>query len=76
MNNIYTDAQCDKIAKNVLYLSAKRGMNLKQLSEKTGISITTLSLFVNRYKNLKVCNLQKVAEVLGVEIKDLANKQY
>lgn len=76
MNNLYTKRECDVIAKNVVYLTGKKGWSLSQLSKETGISITTLSLFVNRYKNLKVCNLQKVADTLGTTLNELVKKQY
>lgn len=76
MDNIYTKKQCDLIAKNVKYLAGKKGWSLNELSKQCGLSITTLSLFVNRYKNLKICNLQKVAQALEVDLEILKTKQY
>ncbi len=55
--------------KDILY---QKGISIKELSKKTGIPINTLYSITKRdTKNIRIENLQKIADVLGFDIDTL-----
>lgn len=53
---------------SIRYLRKKRGMTLKELSEKTGITVAHLSLIERDKRDPSVQTLEKIAKVLQVDV--------
>lgn len=56
----------EKIAENIQNLRKKRGWTQKELSERSGISSSTLSDYLNCRTLIKPGNVEKIAETFGV----------
>lgn len=49
------------------------GMKVKEISEKTGVDSTCLTSFFNGYRHIPVKNLEKVMEVLNLDVLEYIN---
>jgi len=57
------------------FYRGQNGMTLKELAERTGLSISFISDIENGRKNPSVENLQKLADGLGVNTSELMNEK-
>ncbi|WP_327440776.1 helix-turn-helix domain-containing protein [Lysinibacillus mangiferihumi] len=62
--NIYMDEVCTKIKD----LRVKHGLTLKDLSEKTGLSVSFLSQIERGASSLAITSLKKIADAFGVNM--------
>jgi len=62
------------VGNNIKYYRFLHGYTQQELSEKTNISIITISNIENGYVDVKIQTLEKLANSLGVEIPELFNK--
>lgn len=59
----------------LLLLMREKHISQKELSEKTGISVSALSNYVNDKREPKISTFQILAEGLGVDIKELLEEE-
>lgn len=48
-----------------------KGLTQKELGEKLGVSHTTVNIYENGGQNLTLNTMQRIAQVLEIEVKDL-----
>lgn len=61
-----------KIAMDVRVARARAGLSQKELAEKSGVCETTISFIENgKQETIRMSTLQKLAEVLGVDVGQL-----
>jgi transcriptional regulator with XRE-family HTH domain len=51
-----------------------KGLTLEQLAEKSGFSVGYISRMASSHRNVSLKNLQKLADALGVDARDLISK--
>lgn len=62
-----------KINVELLYSKIKdSGISFKELSKKTGISAPHLSMMFNNKRNITVKKLNKILEVMKIDVKDIS----
>ena len=76
MDNLYTKRECDLIANNISYLAGKKGWGIEQLARESKVCASTISQFIKRRKNIKICTLSKLAKAVGVDMETLLTRQY
>lgn len=54
----------------------QKGMSLKKLSMKTGISKSALNRYENEKREISIQKLEKIAEALGCSINNLFESKY
>lgn len=59
------------VAMNLRVARAKANMTIDELSKKSGVGATTISFIENARKQTRLITLGKLADALGVELKDL-----
>jgi transcriptional regulator with XRE-family HTH domain len=64
------DTQPRKVAELWLAMNAS-GMSQKEICDKAGLHNSVLSRVLNRYQKLSPEGAERLAETLGVEVKDL-----
>ncbi len=62
-----------KIASKIIYERKKKNLSQEQLAESAGINMRSISMIENGLTNMKFLTLYKIAEALGVEVKDLVD---
>lgn len=63
-----------KVAMNVRVARARVGLSQKELADKSGVCETTISFIENgKQEMIRMSTLQKLAEVLKVDIEELLN---
>lgn len=61
-----------KINIDLLYSKIKEsGISFRELSKKTGISASHLSMMFNHKRNITVKKLNKIIEVMKIDVKDI-----
>lgn len=56
------------IGKAIIDICAIRGISQKELSEKSGLSVTFHSLLENGHRNASMPTMEKIAEILDVPV--------
>lgn len=64
----------NRVGNNLKRILSRRNYSQKTLALKTGLTQSAISRYVNGSRLLTGENLEKVAEVLGVETKELVGK--
>lgn len=62
-----------KFGKNVKVQRMILRLSQEQLAEKAGVHRTYIGMIERAEKNITLCNMDKIAKALNVEIKDLLN---
>lgn len=62
-----------KIASKIIYERKKKNLSQEQLAESAGINMRSISMIENGLTNMKFLTLYKIAEALGIEVKDLVD---
>lgn len=57
-----------EIGKSIRAIAAYRGISSSELAEKSGISRTSISRFLNEKMCPKISTLKKIADALGVTV--------
>ena len=60
-----------KIGMNVRIARVKKNMTISELAKRTGMSVTTVSHLERGIGNARMLTLQRIAEVLGVDLESL-----
>ena len=61
-------------AKEFRRIMADRGTSITDLSEKAGVSMSTISSFLHHGRNIRIATLGKIAKALDVDIYDIARE--
>ena len=59
---------------NVQKYRKERQVSQEKLAELAGVHRTYIGMIERAEKNITLCNMEKIAKALGVEIKDLLEK--
>jgi transcriptional regulator with XRE-family HTH domain len=60
-----------KLGKTLQALRIKRGLSQEQLAERSGLSTITISFIEQGRRKPQLKTLEKIADALGVRVKDL-----
>ena len=55
---------------NVRKLRVERGLSQEQLADKAGLHRTYIGMIERAEKNITLCNIEKIAKALDVNVKD------
>lgn len=64
----YLDGKDDIIGKRVKLERTKKGLTITKLAEITGISVVTICRLEKGLIHARLCNLQKIADALNIEL--------
>lgn len=56
---------------NVRRLRLEQGLSQEQLADKTGLHRTYIGMIERAEKNITLCNIEKLANALGVKVSEL-----
>lgn len=59
------------VAMNLRVARAKANMTIDELAKRSGVGATTISFIENARKRTRLITLGKLADALGIELKDL-----
>lgn len=65
-----------KLGQSVRYLRLKRGMSQEELAFNADLNLNSISTFERGINNIKIKNLYKIAQALGVEIEEITNCKF
>ena len=65
-----------KLGQSVRYLRLKKGISQEELAFQAGLNLNSISTFERGINNIKIKNLYKIAEVLGVDIVEVMNCKF
>ncbi|MCM1222410.1 MAG: helix-turn-helix domain-containing protein [Lachnospiraceae bacterium] len=60
--------------KNVQKARKERGLSQERLAEKAGLHRTYVGMIERAEKNITLCNIEKIAKAMSLNICDLLNK--
>lgn len=61
------------IGEKIKDLRTKKGLSMKQLSEKSGLSLVTICAYETEKRTPRLSNINKLAKALGCSFDDLYN---
>lgn len=65
-----------KLGQSVRYLRLKKGMSQEELAFSAELNLNSISTFERGINNIKIKNLYKIADALGVKIDEIINCQF
>lgn len=65
-----------KLGQSVRYLRLKKGMSQEELAFSADLNLNSISTFERGINNIKIKNLYKIAQALGVEIEEITNCKF
>ena len=71
ISKMITGTILDVFALNVQKHRKQQGLSQEQLAEKAGVHRTYIGMIERSEKNITLCNMEKIAKALNVNIKDL-----
>lgn len=71
ISKMITGTILDVFALNVQKYRKQLGLSQERLAEKAGVHRTYIGMIERSEKNITLCNMEKIAKALNVNIKDL-----
>lgn len=65
-----------KLGQSVRYLRLKQGISLEELAFNAGLNLNSVSTFERGINNIKIKNLYKIAQALGVDVEEIINCKF
>lgn len=65
-----------KLGQSVRYLRLKKGISQEELAFSAQLNLNSISTFERGINNIKIKNLYKIADALGVKIDEIINCQF
>lgn len=65
-----------KLGQSVRYLRLKKGISQEELAFRAELNMNSISTFERGINNIKIKNLYKIAEALGVDIVEVINCKF
>ncbi len=65
-----------KLGQSVRYLRLKQGISQEELAFNAGLNLNSVSTFERGINNIKIKNLYKIAQALGVDVEEIINCKF